>query len=147
MVLRAGLVILALAGTVLSTYLFAVNDTSVAGFWHGLHLLADPSIPEAPHWSISAALTCIMLIGLVFGALYELLTKQESGTVHLPGLFKTMVESRSFWLAVLVAPFAFFLILSFKSGKAGSVEHFAFAFQNGFFVKTIIPSTTNSSAV
>ena len=69
--------------------------------------------------------------------------QDDNSRVDIRKLARTMIGTRQFWLAVLAAPFALFLILSFKSGPTGSVEHFAFAFQNGFFVKSLIPSKTS----
>ena len=95
---------------------------------------------DAKTWVAGAA---VITFGVVVGMRVLLAsgdTALDLAALHSAVSPEAMVTSRSFWLAILAAPFALFLVLSFKSGITGGVEHYAFAFQNGFFVKTLIPS-------
>lgn len=132
--------VLAIVVLALVTYLYSINDGTGDRFWDDMHFLSDTSPGSQPHWGQSVGLVVTMIVGIVFGALYELIQTRQGHRVMIHEVLEAMVTSRSFWLAILAAPFALFLVLSFKSGITGGVEHYAFAFQNGFFVKTLIPS-------
>lgn len=134
----------------MSTFRLVVGITIMTALVYlGFHWAQNGSIPflgfgenaqagtgNPPRIADVALSALAMLIGLLFGALYQQLSSKNE-PIQIGGELKAVITGAAFFRSLLVAPLVFGGVYAISSTQPDLVVALIFAFQNGFFCEAI----------
>jgi hypothetical protein len=91
-----------------------------------------------------AILFGMMLLGMFFNQLFEILQEQKNKGMKTTNMWKNFlrgIRGITFWMAVVVSPIIFFCTFYLVDSDPDNKASYFFAFQNGFFWINIFNKT------
>lgn len=86
----------------------------------------------------SAVLALATFLGILSQQLYTELSRSSEETFSPVEFFKSFFRRKSFWIAVIVCPIILIAVYKGVGQTTDNLLGYLFAYQNGFFFKTIL---------